>query len=190
MFVGRGGVPNPATVRIPLATCGVTSDLDIVVPRGLAVFKAGGGRQFFHGGLSPQELLVPVIVVDLAKAPEPQKLDIAVQVAGDRITTGVFAATLALADNLLFGELVVRVAAADQEGSPVARVVSGDRYDADTGTVTVTTESPSVLTFQVTANLAGGDEVSLELLDARTGRKLAASTVAVAAPINVEDSLD
>ncbi len=190
VFVGRGGVPNPATVRVPLAACGVTSDLDIVVPRGLAVFKAGGGRQFFHGGLSPQELLVPVIVVDLVKAPEPQKLDIAVQVAGDRITTGVFAATLALADNLLFGELVVRVVAADHDGAAVARVVSGDRYDAETGTVTVSTDSPSVLTFQVTANLVAGDEVSLELLDARTGRRLATSTVAVAASITVEDSLD
>ena len=53
VFVGRGGVPDPATVRVALADCGVTSDLDIVVPRGLAVFRAGGGRQFFHGGLSP-----------------------------------------------------------------------------------------------------------------------------------------
>jgi hypothetical protein len=161
-----------------------------VVPRGLAVFKAGGGRQFFHGGLSPQELIVPVICVDLVKAPEPQKLDITVQVAGDRITTGVFSATLALADNLLFGDLLVRVVATDSHGTPVARVVSGDRHDAEAGTVSVSTDSPSVLTFQVTANLAVGDEVSLEVLDARTGRKLATSTVAVAASITVEDSLD
>ena len=190
VFVGRGGVSNQATVRVPLSACGVASELDIVVPRGLAVFKAGGSRQFFHGGLSPQELLVPVIVVDLAKAPEPQKLNVAVTVAGDRITTGVFSATLALADNLLFGEVVVRVIAADQAGTQVARVVSGERHDPETGTVTVTTDAPSVLTFQVTANLAAGDEVTLDLLDARTGRKLAASTVAVAAPISVEDSLD
>jgi hypothetical protein len=190
VFVGRGGVPNPATVRVPLAACGVTSDLDIVVPRGLAVFKAGGGRQFFHGGLSPQELVVPVIVVDLVKTPEPQKLDITVQVAGDRIATGVFAATLTLVDNLLFGELVVRIVVNDQHGASVARVVSGDRYDAGTGTVNVSSDRPTVLTFQVTANLAAGDDVSLQLLDARTGRKLAASTVGVAAPITVEDRLD
>lgn len=190
VFVGRGGVPNPATVRVPLAACGVASDLDIVVPRGLAVFKAGGGRQFFHGGLSPQELVVPVIVVDLAKAPEPQKLDLSIQVAGDRITTGVFAATIAMADNLLFGELVVRVVASDAAGNPVARVVSGDRLDPDTGTVRIASGGPSVLTFQVTANLPADSEVALELLDARTGRKVATSTVAVAAPITVEDSLD
>jgi PglZ domain len=94
VFVGRGGVPNPATVRVPLAACGVASDLDIVVPRGLAVFRAGGGRQFFHGGLSPQELIVPLIVLDVAQAPQPQKLAVRMRIAGDRITTGVFAATL------------------------------------------------------------------------------------------------
>src|SRR5690606_17252993 len=176
VFVGRGGVPNPATVRVPLAACGVASDLDIVVPRGLAVFRAGGGRQFFHGGLSPQELVVPVIVVELAKAPEPQKLDLSIQVAGGRITTGVFAATISMTENLLFGELVVRVVASDASGRPVARVVSGDRLDPDTGTVTVSSGDPSVLTFQVTANLDAGSEVALELFDARSGRKVATST--------------
>lgn len=190
VFVGRGGVPNPATVRVSLAACGVASDLDIVVPRGLAVFRAGGGRQFFHGGLSPQELVVPVIVVELAKAPEPQKLDLSIQVAGGRITTGVFAATISMTENLLFGELVVRVVASDASGRPVARVVSGDRLDPDTGTVTVSSGDPSVLTFQVTANLDAGSEVALELFDARSGRKVATSTATVAAPITVEDSLD
>lgn len=190
VFVGRGGVPNPATVRVPLSSCGVTSDLDIVVPKGLAVFTAGGGKQFFHGGLSPQELIVPVIVADLVKAPEPQKLDVSVKVVGARLTTGVFAVTIALADNLLFGQLSVRVATANHDGTPVARIVSGDSYDPETGTVTVSTDRPSVLTFQVTVNLSTGEDVALQLLDARTGRRLAITTVPVAAAITVEDRLD
>ena len=147
VFVGRGGIANPATVRLPLAACGVTSDLDIVVPRGLAVFRAGGGRQFFHGGLSPQELVVPVIVADLAKTPEPQKLDVRVQVAGDRITTGVFAATLTFSGTLFPDRLTVRVVAAEPAGKPVARVVSGDGFDPNSGTITVPQGQASVLTF-------------------------------------------
>jgi hypothetical protein len=190
VFVGRGGVPNPATVRVPLAACGVTSDLDVVVPRGLAVFRAGGGRQFFHGGLSPQELVVPVIVVQLAKAPEPQKLQVDVHVAGDRITSGAFAATLTLSGNLFTDQLTVRVVAAESAGHPVARVVSGDGYDAESGTIVVAHDRPSVLSFQVTSNLSSGSNVAIEVLDARTGRKLSASAVTVAAAIVVEDSLD
>jgi hypothetical protein len=155
----------------------------------LAVFRAGGGRQFFHGGLSPQELVVPVVVVDLAPAAEPQKLRVDVSVAGGRITTGVFAATLGFDGDLFTNQVTVRVVAAG-EGAPVARVVSGDGYDPDTGTVAVARGQPAVLTFQVTDNLPAGTEVDLQVLDARTGRKLAASSVAVAAPIVVEDDLD
>ena len=190
VFVGRGGVPNPATVRVPLGACGVSSDLDIVVPRALAVFRAGGGRQFFHGGLSPQELVVPVIVLSLAKAPKPQKLEIRLQVAGERITTGVFAATMEFSGDIFTDEITVRVVAAGRSGVPVARIVSGDGYDPGRGTVIVSAERASVLTFQVTANLDTGGQLELQVLDARTGVKLGSSSVVVAAPIVVEDALD
>ncbi|MCZ7537834.1 MAG: PglZ domain-containing protein [Acidimicrobiia bacterium] len=190
VFIGRGGTPNDATARVPLAACGITSDLDLIVPRGLAVFRAGGGRQFFHGGLSPQELVIPVIVVELAQATQSQKLTVDIGVAGGRITTGVFAASLAFQGDLFTNEVTVRVVAGAGSGVPVARVVSGDGYDPETGSVTVTAGRPSVLTFQVTENLGADTEVDLQVLDARTGRKLASSAVPVSSPILVEDELD
>ena len=154
------------------------------------MFRAGGGRQFFHGGLSPQELIVPVIVVDLTRAPEPQKLQVGITVAGRRVTTGVFAATLSFDGDLFTNEVTVRVVAGSGGGPPVARVVSGDGYDPDTGSVTVSTGRPSVLTFQVIQNLDADTVVDLQVLDARTGRKLASESVPVAAPVIVEDQLD
>ena len=190
VFIGKGGTPNPATARVPLAACGIPGDLDLVVPRGLAVFRAGGGRQFFHGGLSPQELVVPVIVVELARLPPPQKLRVNVDVAGGRITTGVFAATLSFEGDLFTSHVTVRVVAGTGGGTPVARIVSGDGYDADTGAVTVAAGKSRVLTFQVIENLGADTEVELQVLDARTGRKLASSTAPVASPVVVEDRLD
>ncbi|MCY3861722.1 MAG: PglZ domain-containing protein [bacterium] len=190
VFVGRGGTPNEATVRLPLASCGINGDLDLVVPRGLAVFRAGGSKQFFHGGLSPQELVVPVIVVELAQAPQPQSLSVEISVAGGRITTGVFAARLAFEGDLFTNEVVVRVVAGARGGVPVARVVSGDGYNPDTGSVAVGAGQPSILTFQVTTNLGSDTEVDLQVLDARTGRRLASSSVPVSSSIVVEDQLD
>jgi hypothetical protein len=190
VFAGRGGIPDPATVRVPLDACGVASDLDIVVPKGLAVFRAGGGRQFFHGGLSPQELVVPVIVLSLAKAPKPRGLDVSIQVAGGRITTGVFAATLQFSGDMFTNELTVRVMAMEQSGPSVARIVSGDGYDPEPGTVIVSNDRINVLTFQVTANLAARTWLELQALDARTGMRLSTAAVPVAADVIVEDSLD
>ena len=189
-WVGKGGTTSDGTARVPLVSLGVRSDLDMIVPKGLAVFKAGGGKQFFHGGLSPQELLIPVIVVDLEPAQDPQKLDLAVTVAGGKITTGVFAATVEFRGDLFTSEVTFRVVArGGTDSEPVARVVSGDGYDAESGSVTIGPDHPTVLTFQVTANLDRDSQVDVQVLDARTGRRLAESVASVAAPIVVEEEL-
>lgn len=189
-WVGKGGTTADGTERVGLAALGIRSVLDIIVPKGLAVFKAGGGKQFFHGGLSPQELLIPVLVIDLEVAQEPQKLDLEVSIAGGRITTGVFAATVAFHGDLFTNAVTFRVVARGGQGSePVARVVSGDGYDSESGSVTIAADHPTVLTFQVTANLDPNTQVEVQVLDARTGRRLADSVAAVAAPIVVEEDL-
>lgn len=187
-FIGTGAAPSPATITVPLASCGVTSDYSISVPRTLAVFRAGGDRQFFHGGLSPQELLVPVITVDLDQPPAQSQGRVTLSIAGRGITTGVFSVTIHF-DPTLFADHVIVRAVATGDGRPVARVVSGDGVSTDSDVVTVTSEHPSVLTFQVTANLSAGESVRLAVLDAGTGRTLASEDIAVAATVTVEDDL-
>jgi hypothetical protein len=189
-WVGKGGTTAEGTTRISLTSLGIRSDLDMIVPKGLAVFKAGGGKQFFHGGLSPQELIIPVIVIDLEASQEPQKLDISVTIAGGRITTGVFAATVEFLGDLFTDAVTFRVVVrGGAENEPVARVVSGDGYDAESGSVTILPGSPSVLTFQVISNLERDSQIELQVIDARTGRRIAESVAAVATPIVVEEEL-
>ena len=66
VWVGVGGTSEPSYLRTPLASLGVDSEFDIATPWTFAVFKSkGGGRAYFHGGLSPQELIVPVVVIAL-----------------------------------------------------------------------------------------------------------------------------
>ena len=191
-WVGKGAATTESTLRVPLASTGVPSDADLIVPRGLAVFRAGGSKQFFHGGLSPQELVVPVIVVDTEPAPAPQKFKVDVSIAGGRITTGAFAATVDFTGDLFTSEITVRVVAkgAKQSGV-VARVVSGDGYDPATGSVALRADGPPpVLTFQVTANLERDTTVEIEVLDARTGVRLGGAEASVSTRIVVEDELE
>ncbi len=188
-FVGHGGVPQTATARLPLSSCGVTSQSEITVPRGLAVFRAGGATQFFHGGLSPQELIVPVIIIDLDQPPQANAETVRLSLAGDRIVTGVFAITLEFDPSLFADTLTVRPVAS-RHGTPIARPVSGDGVDPASGTVTLSGTRPSVVTFQVTVNLAKGDKIDLQALDAATGRTIARQTTPVAAAVIVEDELD
>ena len=173
----------------PPRVCPATSTSSF--PRGLAVFRAGGSKQFFHGGLSPQELLIPVIVVDTEPAPAPKELQVDVTIAGGRITTGAFAASVGFTGNLFTTEITVRVVAQGPTGSGVvARVVSGDGFDPATGAVTLQADGTSpVLTFQVTANLERDTAVDIEVFDARTGVRLGGAEATVSAKIVVEDDL-
>src|SRR5208282_674419 len=64
VWVGVGGNSEPSYLRTSLALLGVDSEFDIATPWTFAVFKSkGGARAYFHGGLSPQELIVPVVVM-------------------------------------------------------------------------------------------------------------------------------
>jgi len=191
-WVGKGASTTESTLRVPLASTGVPSDVDLIVPRGLAVFRTGGSKQFFHGGLSPQELVVPVIVVDTEPAQAPKQLQVDVSVAGGRITTGAFAATVSFTGDLFTSEITVRVIAKGAKGSGVvARVVSGDGYDPATGSVALRADGPPpVLTFQVTSNLERDTTVEIEVLDARTGIRLGGVEANVPAKIVVEDELE
>jgi hypothetical protein len=64
VWIGVGGTSEPSYLRTSLTSLGVDSDLDIATPWTFACFKAkGGARAYFHGGLSPQELIIPVVVM-------------------------------------------------------------------------------------------------------------------------------
>jgi hypothetical protein len=64
IWVGVGGTSEPSYLRTALASLGVESEFDIATPWTFACFKVkGGARAYFHGGLSPQELIVPVVAL-------------------------------------------------------------------------------------------------------------------------------
>lgn len=76
-------------------TSGVTAEMDcsFVIPKGMNLFYFTGGARFFHGGMSLQEVVVPVITIEQVRGKEKEKTrekTVGVQVLGQehRITTG------------------------------------------------------------------------------------------------------
>jgi hypothetical protein len=62
-WIGRGGKTPPGCVRLAAADLGYRSNLEFVFPLGGGVFKSGGDLAFHHGGISLQELVIPVITL-------------------------------------------------------------------------------------------------------------------------------
>jgi hypothetical protein len=64
VWVGHGGASNPSYLRARLTDFSLGGNLEIAVPWNFACFKVKGGAEaYFHGGMSPQELFIPVVVL-------------------------------------------------------------------------------------------------------------------------------
>lgn len=76
-------------------TAGVTpsEDMQFAIPKGMSLFYFTGGARYFHGGVSLQEVVIPVITVEQIRGKEKEKTRdkyVGIQVLGQdhRITTG------------------------------------------------------------------------------------------------------
>jgi len=64
VWIGHGGANVSTCLRKPVSAFGIGGDLELVTPIGLGCFKAvGGSIQYFHGGMSLQEIIIPILSV-------------------------------------------------------------------------------------------------------------------------------
>ena len=97
-WIGRGGATPAGTIRVSAAELGYHSDLDFVFPRSLGVFKSGGDLAYHHGGISLQEMVVPIVTFRIPATAEPAKTGSAVHVgAPEAVTNRLFSVGLLLA---------------------------------------------------------------------------------------------
>lgn len=185
VWVGIGGNTEPSYLRCPLASLGIESEFDIATPWGLACFKCkGGSRAYFHGGLSPQELIIPVLTMTpkAAKAKASATgFDWKLRPGTEKLTTRFFSVQISGEMTGLF-EIEppkVRVELRSKK-KPVSKPVSASYgFEEATGDVTLNlSESdrrksePNTVTVQV-EDESLPKTVSLVLLDATTGLELA-----------------
>jgi PglZ domain len=187
VWVGEGGNIDASFMRTPLRSLGVESDFDIATPWNFAVFKvAGGNLNYSHGGLSPQELIIPVLTLTpkahrMTGTPTGIKWDLLKR--AEKLTTRFFSVQITGVGTGLF-ELEppkVRVEVRSKGKSVSSPVSASYGFEEATGDVTLKiadNESKQIEPNTVTVMVTLEDEsppktVSLVLLDATTGAELA-----------------
>lgn len=186
VWVGAGGNSEPSYLRTSLTSLGVDSEFDIATPWTFAVFKAkGGGRAYFHGGLSPEELIIPVVVMHSAAklpasstgiqwtlAPGTAKLTtrfFSVQIAGSETESSLFdlkppkvRIELRADKKCVSRSVSASYGFEDATGEVELRIAEGDKRRIEPNTVTV------MLIEEISQKT-----VAVYLLDATTGAELA-----------------
>lgn len=135
-WIGRGGSTPAGAVRVSGEALGYESDLEFIFPLGAGVFKAGGGLAYHHGGVSLQEMVVPVVSfrmpAEATAAPSVKTVTLAD--LPTRITNRTFSASIEFEAQLFTEEPpVVRVVLVS-EGEQVGQAGMAADGDLDVAT--------------------------------------------------------
>lgn len=183
-WIGRGGQDSDQTLRLSAGQLGYSGDFDLVFPRGAAVFKAGGSLAYFHGGISPQELVIPAITATLRSEEEKDAAErVELELRKDEITSGVFLAELRLLSGKIPQEETrrIRVVAElhpspDSEDPTAAELVaSTEGLDVATQEVEVPYGTDHTLVFQMKPDLPPTGELVIRVIDPATEVELGRS---------------
>ncbi|MBM4092887.1 MAG: PglZ domain-containing protein, partial [Planctomycetes bacterium] len=107
VWVGRGGAAHERYLRVTAGRLGMAGDLELVFPGGLACLRSrGSGGGYFHGGISMQEVVVPVATIRVSKPPAQGvgTTSVTLTVAKPKITTRFFSVEAKYVVAGLFGE--------------------------------------------------------------------------------------
>lgn len=177
VWVGKGGAAIGECLRKPLSAFGISGDLELVTPYGMTCFKVqGGSNEYFHGGLSLQEVALPIISVTVGKT-KPLGMppfSWSVKPGSKKITTRFFTVTIEAKTNTpdLFAVLP-RVRAEIRVGTHVISVPVSASFGFNEVTRDVTMQydendpsrlATNAITLQIT-DVPELDSVTLYLLD-------------------------
>lgn len=87
--LGRGLKDDPAFRKFEPEHLGLSSDLEVQLPKSIHRLKLpGAGSRFVHGGASLQEVVVPVLTVNKKRKSDTRPVNVEVLPETDKITTG------------------------------------------------------------------------------------------------------
>jgi len=181
VWLGKGGNNPENTVRFKASDFSYRSELDFVFPRGIAVFKTTGSENdYFHGGLSLQEMVIPVISIQMkpsSKQKKPSKEEFVINLAKESITNRIFTIMIQYkAEELLFAEMSadrrkVRINVVKDKEQIGQAVASEYGFDEATNEIILERNKKNVITIILNENVKEG-KISIALIDSRTELEL------------------
>jgi hypothetical protein len=186
VWIGTDGKKSPAYLYTSLKKLGVDSAYDLAVPYRFAVFKAKGGTNcYFHGGLSPQETIVPVLVL---KSGDHQamvsEIDWQITFNSPQITTRFFSVKVSgIRSGLGLGDLPrIRVELRINKQIISQTVAATYGFTSATEEIALKTSEtnpmqvePNTITLMIIDETNKTGNATLHLLDAKTNRELVKS---------------
>lgn len=178
VWIGKGGTDAKGYVRVGASQLEFGGDLEMAFPCGLSCFRVKGGvGGYFHGGISLQEMVIPVAVLQ-SKAPAvggaTAGIKIKLEFGKSAITNRFFSMAATLEVQGLFPPEDVRVRAAVLSNKKEVGFCAMAAYGYEEGSreITIRKNEPNALTFMLSED-AGVEKVTVQIVDCHTQLELA-----------------
>jgi len=134
--IGSGLTGGSAVKKFNGTEIGLTSDVDILLPKGINRLRIkGAGSRFVHGGASLQEIVVPMLNVSKKDNKIISNVDVDIIKSTDKITTNILAVTFIQKD--LVSDIVlpriIRAVIKAKDGTLISDTFSFN-FDIEEGT--------------------------------------------------------
>ena len=168
--IGKKVQSGSGVKLFPAATLGFTGDWTAAFPLSLGRFPLqGAGKRYVHGGITPQEVVVPLLRIHKARTSDISRVEVDVLRIPSKITTGQASFALyqeqPVDDKILPRQL--RIGLFSKEGTPLSeqRTVSFDSADSEVRR----RETTMVLALSRNADAFNNQDIELRLEETLPG---------------------
>ena len=178
-WIGKGGADAEGYVRVAASELEFGGDLEMAFPRGLSCFRVKGGvGGYFHGGISLQEMVIPVAVLQskaTARVGAGAGMKIRLEFGKPAITNRFFSMLATLEVQGLFQTEDVRIRATVFSNKKEVGFCAMAAYGYEEGSreITMRKYESNALTFML-ADDVGDGKVTVQIVDCHTQLELAA----------------
>jgi hypothetical protein len=176
VWIGRGGKAADGYLRVNASQLELGGDLEFAFPRGHACFKVrGGAGGFLHGGISLQEMIIPVATLRRKQTTTGTGgARVTLESSKPGITNRFFSLIACLKEEGLFGpdELRIRATVTSDKAEVGFCAMAAYGYEEGTREISLRKNQPNALTFMLSGDSVP-DKVTVKLVDCHTQVELA-----------------
>jgi hypothetical protein len=177
-WIGKGGKDAEGYIRIAASELEYGGDLEMAFPCGISCFRVRGGvGGYFHGGISLQEMVIPVAVLKAkATATTGGTTESSVNLAFGKtaVTNRFFSVVATFEAHGLFPPEVIHIRAMVLSGKKEVGFCAMAAYGFEEGSreIVLRKDEPNALTFMLSED-AGINKLTIQIVDCRTQLELA-----------------
>ncbi len=177
-WIGKGGSDADGYVRVAASELEYGGDLEMAFTRGLSCFRVKGGvGAYFHGGISLQEMVIPVASLKtktLGGTGAATGTTVHIEFGKPAITNRFFSMVVTLEMEGLFKAEEVRVRAAVLSNKKEVGFCAMAAYGFEEGSreIVLKRQTPNALTFMLSED-AGVESITVQIVDCHTQLELA-----------------